>query len=673
MTATTLLLLGAASLWAAAVVLAAFASVRWGLAASALVSAVGGALAAAGGIVVAINGSGVAWVVGASNIVGAVSLRLDPLAAVFVVLLGLVALAIGLFAPRYHELGRGSSFYLSSYNLALLASLGILVAGNATVFLAAWESMTLFSYLLILRHHRRVGVAKAAFLFLALGEVGFVLIVAAFAVLAAKTGTLDFAAMASRSHAVPLAWRGVVFVLALIGFGFKAGLVPLHIWLPEAHPVAPADGSGFLSGMIIKLGVYGIMLFVFELLGGGPVWWGVLTTCIGALTAVIGVLYAVIERDFKRLLAYHSIENIGIIVTATGAAMIFAADGQNALGAFLLIAALYHVINHGTYKTLLFMEAGVIEHVTGTRDLDLLGGLIHRLKVSTVISLIGTLGIAGLPPLNGFVSEWLVFQGLFQGFRIEPLVGVVMVIAGAALALSGGLAIMAFAHAFGIAFLGMPRSQDAADAREQGQPILGPAVLAAACIALSIGAPAVVLTLDHVTKSVTGVELQPNLLIANLAIIPAYTGFSSFSPTYLAAFLFCVVAVPLLIYFLSRPRANTRIVPVWDGGILAFKARMQYSGTAFANPVRVTFDQLYRPRVHVERASDDPAGRAGPVHYRFRVLPLFQLYLYRPIVRAVDWLAETIRPIQSGDVNLYLLYIFLVVVAAYLIHMIDTF
>lgn len=669
----TLLPAGAACLWAVAALVAVFASARAAMIASAWVSTLGGALAAAGGIFVAIQGTGAAWTLSADNPVGGVTVRLDPLAGVFVALLGLVALAIGLFAPRYHTPGRGSAVYLFFYNLALLASLGVLVAGNATFFLVAWESMTLFSYLLILRHHGDPGVAKAAFLFLALGEVGFAMIVAAFAILAVQTGTLDFATMAARSHALPLAWRSTIFVLALFGFGFKAGVVPLHVWLPEAHPVAPADGSGFLSGLVIKLGVYGILLFAFELLGGGPAWWGVLTMGIGAFTAIIGVLYAVIERDFKRLLAYHSIENIGIIVTAAGAAMIFTSYTQSALGAFLLLAALYHVLNHGTYKTLLFMEAGVIEHTMGSRDLDEMGGLVHRLKATTVISLIGTLGIAGLPPLNGFVSEWLVFQGLFQGFRIEqPLVGALIVLAGAALALSGGLAIMAFAHAFGIAFLGMPRSAGAARAKEAGQPVLGPGLLAVACIALSLGAPAVVLGLANVAQSVTGVQLQPNLLIAHLAILPAHTNFSSFSPTYLAVFLICIAAVPVLIYLVARPRAPTRNVPVWDGGILAFKPSMQYTGTAFANPVRVTFDALYQPHVHVERASDDPAGRSGPVHYRFRVLPLFYLYLYQPIIRGVGRLAEFARPIQSGDVNLYLLYIFVVVIAAYLIHMIET-
>jgi len=669
--AAAILLICAAGLWLTAAGLAVLARARQALVASATCSALGGTAALVGGGLVALHGHGASRTIGAGNPVGAVTLQLSPLAAAFIALLGLIALAIGLFVPRYHRPGVGSAFYLCAYNLALLASLGVLVADNAVVFLVAWESMTAFSYLLILRHHQRRGVMAGAFLFLALGEVGFALIVAAFAILSVKTGTLDLAAMAARSRTVPGAWRSAVFVLALAGFGFKAGVVPLHIWLPEAHPVAPADGSGFLSGLIIKLGVYGVMLFAFQLLVGGPMWWGVLTTVAGAVTAVIGVLYAVVEADFKRLLAFHSVENIGIIVTATGAAMMFRAGHQPALGAYMLVAALYHVINHGVYKTLLFLEAGVVEHVTGTRDLDRLGGLARLMPRTSVITLIGTLGIAGLPPLNGFVSEWLIFQGLFQGFRIQPLAGVVLVLAGAALALSGGLAVMAFAHAYGIGFLGMPRSQAAAGARETGQPVAGPALLAAVCVALSIGAPAVLIGLGQVARTVTGVRLRPVLLPGKLTIIPAHLNFAAFSPTYLALFLVAVSVVPLLIYRVGR--GGTRAVPVWDGGMLQFRPRMQYTGAAFANPIRVTFVRLYQPEFHVERASDDPAGRSGPVHYDFHVLPLFWRFLYDPVVSAVRWLARFVRPLQSGDVNLYLLYIFLVVVIAFLIHLIQSY
>jgi hydrogenase-4 component B len=311
----------------------------------------------------------------------------------------------------------------------------------------------------------------------------------------------------------------------------------------------------------------------------------------------------------------------------------------------------------------------VTEHATGTRDMDRLGGLVHRLPRSTVIAFAGTLGIAALPPLNGFVSEWLIFQGLFQGFRTgSHLTGILIVLAAGTLGLTGGLAIYAFARGFGIPYLGMPRTRPAASASEKGQPVLGPGLLAVACVALAVGAPVVLFALARMARTVTGVTLGRLLLPGNLTVIPAHADFAAFSPTYLAVFLVCALAVPLLIYLAGRPRAASTRVPVWDGGIVSFKPRMQYSAMTFSAPTRVTFDALYRPAVSVYRASDDdPAGRSGPVHYEEQVTPVFERYLYRPVIRAVEWLADAIRPMQSGDVNLYLLYVFLVILLAYLL------
>lgn len=663
------MLIAAAATWAAAIPLSA-SSIRHrgGVTATATVSATAGAVCLLGGGWMLFDRAQATATLGGNAIVGTLSLRTTPLAGIFVALLGLIALTIGLYAPRYHEPSIGTAWYFAAYNAALLASLGVLVAGNVTTFLVAWETMALLSYVLVLRHHLREGVARGAFWFLALSEAGFAFIIAALVILAVRCGSYDFSTIAAHAASVALGWRSAVYVLALIGFGFKAGVVPLHVWLPEAHPVAPADGSAFLSGLIVKLGVYGIVLFAFELLPTGPMWWGVLTMAVGAASAVLGILYALTERDIKRFLAYSTIENVGVIVTATGAAMTFSAAEQPELGAFLLLAALYHVASHGTAKTLLFLEAGVVEHATGTRDMDRLGGLIRQLPRSTIIVLAGTLAIAALPPLGGFVSEWLIFQGLFQGFRISNhVVAILVVLSGASLGLSGGLAIAAFTRAFGIPYLGMPRTRQAAYATEDHQPVFGPACLAVATVALGVGAPAVALALDRAVQATTGVALRSRLLIGNLTIIPAHTNFSAFSPTYLALFVVAACSVPIAIYFAGRPRAASLIVPVWDGGMVVFKARMQYSSMTFSAPMRVTFSGLYQQKVQLQRASDEPAGRSGPVHYETATTELFQRFLYRPIITAVEWIASLIRPLQSGDVNLYLLYVFIAVLAAYLI------
>jgi hydrogenase-4 component B len=660
---------GSAAAWGLAALIAlTCGSTRAGIRACCAVSGLGGAAALAAGGSALLSGNSRVVTAGGSVVVGTLQLQSTSLAGVFVALLGLIAVATALYAPRYHEPGRATGLYLGAFNLAALASLAVLVAGNVVTFLVAWETMALLCYLLILRRPRRSEVASGAFWFLALSEVGFVAIVAAFVILAAKTHTMQLDLIAARAHLVSGDWRVAAYLLALTGFGFKAGLVPLHVWLPEAHPVAPADGSAFLSGLITKLGVYGIALFGFVLLPEGPAWRGILTMAAGAVTAAIGILYALSERDIKRFLAFSTIENIGIIVTAFGAAMTFLAYGQRLLWAFLLLAGLYHAANHGSYKTLLFQEAGVIEHATGTRDMDRLGGLAHRMPRSSVITFLGTLGIAALPPLNGFVSEWLIFQGLFQGFRTgSHLVAILIVLAAGTLGLTGGLAIYAFVRGYGIPFLGMPRTRQAAAASEARQPQAGPALLAVACVALAVGAPVMLAALARAMRTVTGVTLRPVLLPGNLTVIPAHTNFSGFSPTWLTVFLLAVCAVPVLIYLAGRPRAASRIEPVWDGGVVAFKPRMQYSAMTFSAPTRVMFDALYRPSVSVRRASDDPAGSSGPVHYESEATPIFERYLYRPVIRAFEWLADVVRPIQSGDVNLYLFYVFAAVLVAYLV------
>ncbi len=670
MTPLDFLYAAGAAWFAAGLVGLLFARTPAGMRACCALSGLGGAAAAAGGGWSLLYGNTALVSMGSTTVTGGpLQLQATSLAGVFVALLGVVAVAIAWYAPRYHPPSAGTGLYLAAYNLALLSCLAVLAAGGMVTFLIAWETMSLACYLLILRHPRSVPVARGAFWFLVLSEAGFLLVVAAFVILSAKTGATSLPLIAARAASVDGGWRAAAYLLALIGFGFKAGLVPLHVWLPEAHPVAPADGSAFLSGVVVKLGVYGIALFAFRLAPLGGAWPGLVTMFGGAVTAAIGILYAMAERDIKRFLAYSTIENTGIIVTAFGAAMIFHSYGQLDLWAFLLIAGLYHVANHGCYKTLLFLEAGVTEHATGTRDMDRLGGLVHRLPRSAVIAFVGTLGIAALPPLNGFVSEWLIFQGLFQGFRTgSHLTGILIVLAAGTLGLTGGLAIYAFVRGFGIPYLGMPRTRPAAAASEAAQPVVGPGLLAVACVALAVGAPVVLSALSRVAHTVTGVTLGPLLLPGKLTVIPAHTDFSAFSPTYLSVFLVCALAVPVLIYVAGRPRAKSVTVPVWDGGIVSFRPRMQYSAMTFSAPTRVTFDALYRPSVSVSRPSDDdPAGRSGPVHYEVRVTPAFQRYLYRPLVRGLEWLADLVRPIQSGDVNLYLLYVFLVVLLAYLL------
>ncbi|MCL6105625.1 MAG: hypothetical protein M1483_08400 [Actinobacteria bacterium] len=658
---------------------------------SGMLSALGGILTVVGGIAVAIHGRSVTIVATAmarshSVAIGTFTFSATPLSSLFLVLLGVVATAVALYAPKYHRFplpvgrdsensrgwraGEGFSVgtYTLFYNLTLMAALAVLLAGDVVTFLVFWETTSLCAWLLVAKQHDQKPVRKAALMFLIFAEVGFGFIITAFVLLATRVGTLSLSGIATLAHTLSTPEKSLIFVLAVVGFGIKAGMVPMHIWSPGAYSFAPSDGSAFIAGFVTNLGIYGIALFSFYLFAYGPAWWGILVMVGGAISAVLGVLYALAEKDSKRFLAYSSIENIGIILVAIGAGLIFRSYGILPLATFLLLAALYHMLNHGVYKTLLFLEAGVVERTARTRDMDRLGGLIHRMGTTTVITLIGTLSIAALPPLNGFVSEWLIFQGLFQGFRIpEHAAGVLVVAGGACLALTGGLAISAFTRSFGISFLGIPRSRGAQAADETSSPISGPLFLAILCIGLAVGAPAVLVVLSRITGWVTRINIEPKLVVGNLTVIPAHTNFSAFSPTYLAVFLVAVSIVPITIYFLSRPRAKSSRAPVWDGGILSYKPRMQNTATTYANPTRVTFRRLYQPDVHLQRASDDPAGRSGPVQYRFQITPLFELYVYAPIIRIFNRLGEVVKPIQSGNVNLYLAYVFIAFLVAVLV------
>jgi hydrogenase-4 component B len=396
------------------------------------------------------------------------ALRIDGLSALFLIVIGLVGASAAVYGFGY------SASYRDRYSLPLLGVMlnGLLfsmtlqvMADNALTFLMAWEAMSLSAYFLVLTEHDQRDTIRAAHWYLAISHAGFAALVAMFLLLSAGEPTTSFAAMRSASLTPGL--RDAAFILGLLGFGAKAGIIPLHVWLPMAHPVAPSHVSALLSGVVIKMGVYGVVRVALDLLGGGPAWWGGLILGLGAVSALLGVLYALMEHDLKRLLAYHSVENVGIIFIGIGAGLMFHSYGLTTLGTLGLIAGLYHTINHACFKGLLFFGAGSVLHATHTRNMEELGGLIKRMPRTAVFFLIGAAAISALPPLNGFASEWLVFQALLGGAAIpQPEVAVLMPVAVGLLALTSGLAAACFVKAFGITFLALPRSREAEEARE---------------------------------------------------------------------------------------------------------------------------------------------------------------------------------------------------------------
>src|SRR5215831_921737 len=414
--------------------------------------------------------------------------RLDPLGAFFLLIISLLALALSIYSLGYARgfYGRKNVGVLAAFfNGLLLATTLVFVADNAFFFLIAWEVMALSAWCLVSFEHEQEETRRAGVLFFVMSHIGTGCIILGFLLLFQSTGNnsysfSDFHALGGK---MPPLRRDAAFVLFLFGFGVKAGIVPLHPWLPAAHPVAPSNVSALMSGVLIKTGIYGLTRVLFDFMGTPPNWWGVTLLTLGTISAVLGVLYALMEHDLKRLLAYHSIENIGIILMGLGAALMFLHSGHPVLATLALIAGLYHTINHAIFKALLFLGAGAVVHSTHTRNMEQMGGLIKRMPKTAFFFLIGAVAISALPPLNGFVSEWLTYQSLLQGFgTTSSLVRLLFPLGGAMLALTGALAAACFVKAFGITFLAQPRSHRAAEAHEVAPTmVLGMGLLVAAC------------------------------------------------------------------------------------------------------------------------------------------------------------------------------------------------
>jgi len=421
---------------------------------------------------------------------GGIELTLDPLGGLFLALIGLAVVPASVYALGYPDGDTGRFAYF-----VFVASMCVVpLAANTMTFLIAWELMSLASYFLVLRDRESRESIRAAWVYAVMTHAGLACLLAGMLLLGADVGSPRFADWRAAASALAPTTRDAAFVLLALGFAGKAGVIPLHVWLPLAHPAAPSHVSALMSGVMIKLGIYGLLRVSLDWLGVGPPWWGAALLIAGAASSVIGVLYALVEHDLKRLLAFHSIENIGIILLGIGSAALYRVAGLDALALLGLIAALYHTVNHAAFKALLFLGAGAVVHATGTRNMEAMGGLIKRMPWTAACFLIGSAAIAALPPLNGFVSEWLTFLALFQNMRLESVgQNLVFTLGIASLALTGGLAMACFVKAFGITFLALPRSDAAAGAHEASPPMrLAMLALAAACVALGLGPTLVV-------------------------------------------------------------------------------------------------------------------------------------------------------------------------------------
>jgi len=596
------------------------------------------------------------------------TVRLDPLSAFFGLLVSLLAFALSLYSIGYARgfFGRKNVGVLGAFfNLMLLATTLVVMADNAFFFLMVWEIMALSAYCLVSFEHEKPETRSAGVLYFVMSHIGTGCIMLGFLLLFQASGGYGFAgfhALTENAGWMASGSRNAAFLLFLIGFGIKAGIVPLHTWLPAAHPVAPSNVSAFMSGVLIKTGIYGMARAFFYFLGTPPMWWGVTVLAIGTVSAVLGVLYALMQHDLKRLLAYHSIENIGIILMGFGASLMFLHTGHPLLATLALIAGLYHTINHAVFKGLLFLGAGAVLHATHTRDMEHMGGLAKRMPQTAFCFLIGAVAISALPPLNGFVSEWLTYQSLLQGFgSTDSLLRLMFPIGGALLALTSALAAACFVKAFGITFLAQPRSEAAAQAHEAPLTmLLGQGVLVAACLFLGLFPTVFLRILDPLTQQLTGLQISPQLTLANgLVLSGVNQNGGTVSTLGIAALGVGLLFIPFALWLVLGQKTKTRIGPTWDCGLQGLTPRMEYTATGFSKPIRMIFKALFRPRREVQREYDFSPYFTTSIRFEAHVEEVFETRIYRPLQRQVLRLSRRMRALQAGSLQAYLIYIFI--------------
>ncbi|HTS87881.1 MAG TPA: proton-conducting transporter membrane subunit [Gemmatimonadales bacterium] len=632
--------------------------------------------------------------------VGSLLFRADPVSGLFLLVTGLVVLPASIFTANSLA-GLGARYSLRGYGVmyfALLASITwLLLAGDVFSFLLAWEGMSILSYLLVTFQHEQEEHRRAGYQMLAVSEAGALAALLGLLVLASNAGSLTFDAIRAAAPSLGPSLALTVFLLTFFGFGVKAGLVPVNWWLPRAYHAAPSPFVPVLAGATLNLGLYGILRVNADLLPAVSRVPGVVALVVGTISALVGILYATTENDLKTLLAHSSIENAGIVTVGFGAGFLFTASGEQVLAAVAFLVGLYHLVNHSLYKTLLFIGAGVVEDRAGTRDLDRLGGLLRRMPWTGLAMLAGVLSIAGLPPFNGFVSEWLTLQTLLRSAQLSSVgVKLVFALSGAGLALTAALAVTCFVKLFAMGFLGMTRSPEAEAAGETSRSALGPmGFLAILCLLLGVFPTYVIGVLDHAVRPLADGGAAPALVPPFFAESPGHAALPpaflqefhdlgaqvgdgilpgpglvilhrggtanpvvfAGAPTYLIVVLTGLLGAVFFVVWLTvgRKRAVERR-RCWDGGIRRLLPEMTYTATGFSNPVRVVFQAVFRPTI-VEDTRETVA-----VHFRTAIRResettyIVERLLVNPAKAAMLWTARLFARMHHGRLNAYLAY-----------------
>ncbi|MBW6485474.1 MAG: hypothetical protein K0B01_04900 [Syntrophobacterales bacterium] len=601
------------------------------------------------------------------------SFLIDKLAAFFVFIICLIALFCSLYGidyvrQYYRKYSIGSLGFF--YNLFIAGMLLVVTATNGLFFLLAWEIMSVASFFLVIYDRHEQENIRAGFLYLVMTHVGTSFIIAAFLLLYKFTGSFEFSLIRNGAGMIPGSVKNAVFVLSLIGFGTKAGIIPLHIWLPGAHPAAPSHVSGLMSGVMIKTGIYMMIRIFLDLLQPFPLWWGVVLLITGAVSSLLGVLYALTEHDIKKLLAYHSIENIGIILLGLGSALTFLSLQMPALALVGLVASLFHTLNHATFKSLLFLGAGSVINQTHTRNMEEYGGLIKLMPQTALLFLVGSMAITALPPFNGFFSEWLTFQALFQGIAApNSQVIWIFVIAAGALAFTGGLALACFVKAFGAIFLARPRSDEAKHAKESSPFMLaGMWSLGALSLLFGVGSGYVSQVLQAVGGEFAVFQNLPAPFLHTEGGWITVGGFSSvFAPAIFLALLLALLAVVFAVNRLLSRRQTVRTGPTWDCGT-DLTPRMEITSTGFARSIILIFKGILKPTMQKAVEYRDGESRYLPKSRMIKLgmNDIYEKYLYEPAQAFVLKFSLYAKKVQSGLINMYILYILIALVGVLL-------
>jgi hydrogenase-4 component B len=582
-------------------------------------------------------------------------LRLDSLSAFFLVIIGSVGAGISIFAAGYFRKGAGTppGLLCCEYHLFLASMAMVVLADDAYAFMVAWETMALSSFFLVTANHKVPEIRDAGFLYLLIAHIGAIAILLCFGVLQANSGDYTFDNM--RAQSLSPFWASAAFLLALFGFGAKAGMLPLHVWLPEAHPAAPSPVSALMSGVMLKTAIYGLLRVCFDLLHLQLWWWGVTLLALGLATALFGVVFATVQTDMKRLLAYSSIENIGLLLAAIGLGLLFRSYGMHTLAALALTACLYHVASHAFFKSLLFLGTGSVLHATSERNLGHLGGLLRYMPWVGWLMLVGVFASSGLPPFSGFVSEWLLLQSfLFTPGLPDPFLNMFIPIVAALIALVAALAGYAMVKFFGIIFLGQPREEKLREAHDAGPwEKAGMLWLAAWCIALGLLPNLMIQMIDPVTRMLAGEGLAKQASANGWWLLaPTSIERASYGPIF---FLLGVIVASTLAFILVRLfyHGQVRRAAPWDCGHPWQTPRMQDTAEGFGQPIR----QIFEPFLRLERQLPSPADKQP--FYKVILGDHFWHWLYLPIARGIEFLARQVGRLQQGRISIYLLYSFM--------------